>query len=381
MRQAISGARIFTGDTFLEGHSLIVQNGRIEALVKDEDLELELPRCQLRGGILAPGFIDIQVNGGGDVLFNNDTSSEGLGKMMAGHRRFGTTGMMPTLISDDLAVLKAGVEAVRTAKKQKLPGILGVHIEGPFFSPAKRGTHKESWIRSPEAEDIQWLSELGALKTIVTLAPEHTSKDQIKTLSDAGVMVCAGHTNALASDVDAAINEGLRGFTHLFNAMRPMEAREPGVVGAALDDPHTWCGLIADGHHVHPTVLRVAIAAKAKGKMLLVTDSMSTIGGKHNSFELYGETIREHDGKLVNAEGNLAGSAISMIDAVRYTHLNVGVSLEECLRMASLYPAEFLGMESARGRIDTQFEADLVHFNETTWQVQNTWVSGQQQSH
>jgi N-acetylglucosamine-6-phosphate deacetylase len=381
MRQAISGARIFTGDSFLESHSLILQNGRINGLIRDEALGPEMPVCQLNGGILAPGFIDVQVNGGGDVLFNNDTSPEGLAKMMAGHRRFGTTGMMPTLISDDQAVLVAGVEAVKAAKAQKLPGILGVHIEGPFFSPAKRGTHKASWIRPPEAEDIQWLSELGELRTIVTLAPEHTRKGQIQMLSDAGVLVCAGHTNALAADIDAAIGEGLRGFTHLFNAMRPMEAREPGVVGAALDDPHTWCGLIADGHHVHPTVLRLAIAAKTKGKMLLVTDSMSTIGGQQNAFELYEETIREQNGKLVNAEGNLAGSAISMIDAVKYTHLNVGVPLDECLRMASLYPAEFLHIQSQRGRIENQFEADLVHFDEKTWRVQNTWISGQQQSH
>jgi len=387
MKQALSGARIFTGEEFLDDHSLILNDGVIEAITPTEHLDSSVQVHQLSGGILTPGFIDIQVNGGGDVMFNNDPSVEGLARMMAGHRRFGTTGMMPTLISDTHDTIKAGVDAVNEARKVQVPGILGVHIEGPFFNPAKRGTHQESCIRAPEETDIDWLCSLrnpdsiDPLKAIVTLAPEQTATGQIKRLSDAGILVCAGHTDAYAADITRALNEGLKGFTHLFNAMRPLQGREPGVVGAALDDPNSWCGIIADGHHVDPMAIRIACAAKPEGKVVLVTDSMATIGGTNKSFTLYNEVITESEGKLINAEGNLAGSAIGMIDAVRISVEKVGLTLERSLRMASLYPAEFLGLAHCYGKTIEGYSADLVHFDEQSWQVKNTWIQGQHETH
>jgi len=381
MKQAISGARIFTGDTFLDQHTLIISNGLIEAIVRDDLREPNIPLTILEGGVLAPGFIDTQVNGGGDVLFNNSPSPEALEQMISGHRRYGTTGMMPTLISDAQSVLNKGVIAVKEAIEQNVLGILGVHIEGPFFNLAKRGTHNASRIRSPSSSDIDWLCSLSPLKTVVTLAPEQTDAGQISALSDAGVLVCAGHTDASEKDIHKALKEGLRGFTHLYNAMRPLQSREPGVVGAALDDRDSWCGIICDGHHVSPTAIRIAHAAKAEGKLILVSDAMATVGGQSNSFTLYDEVIREENGRLINAEGNLAGSAIGMIDAVRVCVEQVGLPLANCLRMASRYPAEFLKLEHSHGHLKPGFQADLVHFHESTWRVESTWIQGQHLTH
>lgn len=381
MRQVISGARLFTGEVFLDDHALVIDNGIIQDIIAESDIHLATPQLKLNGGILAPGFIDIQINGGGDILFNNNTTLAGLYRIVEGHRRYGTTGMMPTLISDIHDVIEQGVNAVKNAVNEQMPGILGVHIEGPFFSPNRRGIHSASRLRRPGAGDIDWLCALPPLRTIVTLAPEQTSSGQIRQLSEAGILVCAGHTDALSEEVADALQQGLRGFTHLFNAMRPLQGREPGVVGAALDDHTSWCGIIADGYHVSPQALRLAITTKPRGKIVLVTDAMATVGGHKKSFTIYDETIYERNGKLLNAEGKLAGSAIGMIDAVRFTSECAGIALEECLRMASLYPAQFLQLESSLGLLQKGYQADLVHFDEQSWQVKNTWIRGLHQSH
>ncbi|MEH6584849.1 MAG: N-acetylglucosamine-6-phosphate deacetylase, partial [Halioglobus sp.] len=250
----------------------------------------------------------------------------------------------------------------------------------PFFAVEKRGTHKASMIRPPLAADIEWLTQLDDVPVILTLAPEHTVSGQIRTLSDAGILVCAGHTNASYAQISAAIEEGLRGFTHLFNAMSPLAAREPGAVGAALEFDDTWAGIIADGHHVDPASIRIAQRIKPTGKLILVTDAMATVGSDDSSFEIYGERIEEHQGKLINAEGALAGSAIGMIDAVRIATTLVGLPLEESLRMAALYPAEFLKLDDQLGKIETGYRPDLVHFDRD-FIVHGTWVAGQYQSH
>lgn len=384
MSAILSGAQIFDGQHFYDDHAVVIHDELITAIVPLQQSPADADVVRLDGGILAPGFIDLQVNGGGGKLFNNDPSVETLEAMLHGHRMYGTTTMTPTLISDSKVQHQAGVAVVQDAIKQGIKGILGVHIEGPFFNLDRRGTHKAEFIRQPTADDIMWVCEASAatneMVTIVTLAPERTEAGQIAALVEAGVVVCAGHTDALYSDVKAGLNEGLSGFTHLFNAMRPLTGREPGVVGAALEDRHAWCGIIADGHHVHPSSLAVAIAAKPRGKVYLVTDSMATIGHPNKSFELYGEIIQEQNGCLINAEGRLAGSAISMIASVKYAVEAIGLDLEEALRMASLYPAEFVGRSEQLGRIAANYRADLVHFDRD-YVVRNTWVAGQHEAH
>ncbi|MEE4250182.1 MAG: N-acetylglucosamine-6-phosphate deacetylase, partial [Alcanivoracaceae bacterium] len=259
-------------------------------------------------------------------------------------------------------------------------GILGLHIEGPFVEAGRRGTHKAEMIRRLEASDIAWLCELQAFPIMLTLAPEHVPLQQLRELAAAGILLCAGHTDADYDCIQAAIACGLRGFTHLFNAMSPMSARAPGTVGAALEDSDTWAGIIADGHHVHPTMIDLARRCKAPGKLLLVSDTMATVGATEDCFELYGEQIAVRDGCLINAEGKLAGSAIALIDAVRIAHQRAGIELGECLRMASLYPAAFLKLEKHLGRLQSGYRADLMCFD-IEYQVTHTWVAGQHMKH
>lgn len=384
MKQALVGARIFTGEEFLENQALIINGDAIEAVVPASDLSPDFVRVELSGGVLAPGFIDLQVNGGGGAFFTNNTSVDAIQTMLDGHRPTGTTSFLPTLISDTREVHQAGVRAVADAVGAGIKGVLGVHVEGPFFDMARRGAHNERYIRKMEQADIDWLvasvKAQHEFKVMLTLAPEHADAGQIKQLTSAGVVVCAGHTDGHYDDVVAALKEGLTGFTHLYNAMRPTTGREPGVVGAALEDTNSWCGIIIDTYHVHAASARIAYAAKPKGKMYLVTDAMSTVGSPEKSFQIYGETIYEKDGCLVNAEGRLAGSAIGMIDAVRLNTHWVGVELAESLRMASLYPAEFMQVDNYLGRIRANYRADLVHFTDD-FKVTRTWIAGDMHTH
>ena len=372
--------RLFDGEFFHVGMAVGLEGDRVATLCQASEVPGGADCLRFDNSILAPGFIDVQVNGGGGVLLNNEPTADAVDRMTAGHRRAGSTGLMPTLISDTPQLHHAAVAAVQEARTRGNHGVLGVHVEGPFFEQTKRGTHKAEMIRAMEQTDLEWLSSLSDMPVMLTLAPEHCAPGTIRQLSEAGIRVCAGHTNASFDQVRAAIAEGLAGFTHLYNAMSPLAARAPGTVGAALDDPDTWVGIIADGHHVHPASIRIAHAAKAAGKLMLVSDAMSTVGSEDTSFEIYGEHIQLQDGKLVNAEGALAGSAIGLNDAVRYSHREVGLPLDECLRMASLYPAQFIGLDGELGHVAPDYRADLVVFDED-FRVTDTWVAGAHQSH
>jgi len=380
MKRAILSPRLFDGQQWHDDCCVIIEGEQIAAIVPQQQCPPGVPVVEVGNGTLAPGFIDLQVNGGGGVMLNNTPTPERVNLITQGHRPTGTTAMVPTLVSDTREVQQAGIDAVRAARDGGNHGVLGIHIEGPFFNPEKRGAHKADMIRALSEEDIDWLCSLDDLELMLTLAPEQLAKGQIQQLNAAGVRVCAGHTNASYQQLQAALAEGLRGFTHLFNAMSPLTAREPGAVGAALDDTGSWLGIIADGHHVHPASIRIAWQAKARGKLCLVTDAMATVGSDSDEFQMYGETISERDGVLVNSQGTLAGSAIGMIDAVRYAHQTVGIPLDECLRMASLYPATFLGRESQLGRIAEGYRADLVHFD-ANFRVKHTWVAGEHTCH
>lgn len=377
--QAICPRQLFDGQQWLQQHALVIDQAHIQAVLPTADLPSDIPVQELDGR-LAPGFIDLQVNGGGGVMFNRAPNPEGLSLITAGHRSRGTTSLMPTVISDTAAITRQCVNAVSTAKEQGNASLLGIHIEGPFFDVSRRGTHKAEMIRAMEDEDLLWLTSLQDFPVILTLAPEQTQNGQIRQLAGAGIFVCAGHTDATYEQLQAALVDGLKGFTHLFNAMSQLTGRAPGAVGAALDNSESWIGIIADGHHVHSANIRITQRAKPDGKLLLVSDAMSTVGSTDTFIDIYGERIELQGGRLVNAEGNLAGSAIGMIDAVRHCHLEVKLELEECLRMASLYPATFLGLEQQLGRLAPGYRADIVHFD-TDYHVRDTWVAGQHQQH
>lgn len=380
MTTAVCARQVFDGERWLADHALILKDDLIQAVLPAKLLPADITTIDLGDGTLAPGLIDIQVNGGGDVMLNNQPNADGVERIAAGHRQFGTTGLLPTVISDTRDTQQAAATAVGQARANGSAGVLGLHIEGPFFDMQRRGTHSADMIRPMEDADIQWLSNINDFPVVLTLAPEHTAPGQMRQLTDAGLLLCAGHTDAKYDCIQAAIAEGLRGFTHLFNAMKPLASREPGTVGAALESPDTWAGIIVDGHHVHPATIRLALRTKAAGKLLLVSDAMSTVGGKQESFEIYGERITQREGRLVNAEGNLAGSAIALIDAVRIGHEQVGIELGECLRMASLYPAQFLKLEHQLGRLQEGFRADMMCFT-SNYAVTDTWVAGEHQRH
>lgn len=377
---AIAAPTLFDGEQFLQDHCVILRGGSIEQVLPRAECPAGLVVEQLDEGTLAPGFIDLQVNGGGDVMLHNAPCLETVQTIQLAHRALGTTSIMPTVLSDTAEIQQAAVNAVAQARQQGNAGIAGIHIEGPYFSVAKHGAHQEDRIRSPQPADIAWLCALQPLPVMVTLAPEVVPAEYIEQLAASGILVCAGHTSASYADIASAAQRGLQGVTHLFNAMSPLTSRQPGAVGAALDMDDLWAGIIADGHHVHPASIRLAQAAKPRGRLVLVSDAMATVGGRQDSFELYGETIFEQDGRLVNAAGALAGSAIGMIDAVRYCHREVGIALAECLRMASLYPADILNRASTLGRIAAGHRADLVHFDYNL-SVRGTWLAGQYMAH
>jgi N-acetylglucosamine-6-phosphate deacetylase len=376
MATALANARVLLDDGLRDGFAVLLGGGGIAAVVREDDPRLrETEVRDLRGGILLPGFIDAQVNGGGGVLFNNAPTVEAIATIVRAHRRFGTTGLLPTLISDDLDVMRAAVAAVREAIARGVPGVLGIHLEGPYLAPARKGTHDAGKFRVPDAMEIELATSLDNGTTLLTLAPEQVPVDTMRAFADRGAIVAAGHTAASYEQARAGIAAGVRGFTHLYNAMSPLQGREPGAVGAALEDREAWCGIIADGVHVHPASLRVALAAKPRGKVFLVTDAMPPVGADSPDYVLYGETITARDGVVRNAAGALAGSALDMATAVRNAVSMLGLPLEEAARMASLYPAQFLRIDDRRGRIAPGQVADLVLLDDAL-QVVDTWIAG-----
>ncbi len=380
MKTVLRNARILTADGFRDDLAVVIEAGRITALVSDAAPQLgsAAEQVDLGGGWLLPGFIDAQVNGGGGVLFNNTPDVESLRTLAAAHRRFGTTALLPTLISDDVQVMRKAIDATRQAIADGVPGVIGIHLEGPYIAPARKGTHDANKFRVPDADEIAMAASLDNGVTVLTLAPERVPLDSIRALVERGVIVAAGHTAATYEEARAGLDAGIRGFTHLYNAMSPLTGREPGAVGAALEDRGSWVGIIADGVHVHPASLRVALATKPQGKVMLVTDAMPPVGADNPSYELYGEVITAVDGVVRNAAGSLAGSALDMATAVRNTVQLLGLSLEEAVRMASRYPAQFLNVDDRLGEIAEGYQADLVLLDEAL-QVRATWIAGQRE--
>jgi N-acetylglucosamine-6-phosphate deacetylase len=374
MLLALKNGRLLTDAGIESGRTLLVRNGRIEAIVGAREVLGPDRVVDLNGHLLVPGFIDTQVNGGGGVLFNDDPSVDTIAAIGRAHRRFGTTGFLPTLISDDLSVVALAIEAVRQAIVRGVPGLLGIHIEGPFLSEERRGVHDPGKLRSLDADAVKLLTTPHGGVTMVTLAPERTTPAVIRTLADAGVIVSAGHTNATYEELQPALGAGVRGFTHLFNAMSQLTPREPGAVGAALAHADSWVGLIVDGHHVHAEVLKIALRAKRGDRFMLVSDAMPSVGAEVKEFRIQGRLITVDGDKIVDDEGRLAGAHLDMASAVRNTVNMLGLPLPEALRMASAYPAEFLKLGGV-GRIAPGQRANLVLIDETVT-VLNSWIDG-----
>jgi N-acetylglucosamine-6-phosphate deacetylase len=377
MATALVDARILRDDAFVTGHAVLIEHGRIEAVVRDTDPRVAAAssRRSLGGALLMPGFVDVQVNGGGGVLFNATPTVDGIRAIGAAHRRFGTTSFLPTLISDDLSVVAEAIAATRAALHAQVPGVIGVHLEGPFLASARKGTHDAAKFRTLDADAIELLASLATGRTLVTLAPETTTPTHIAQLAAKGVVIAAGHTDATYAVMAEALAHGVTGFTHLFNAMSPFTSRQPGVVGAALYHQTSWCGIIVDGRHVDPVTLKIALNAKRHDRFMLVTDAMPNVGSDRADFQLQGRRIVVKDGVCVDENGVLSGSALDMATAVRNAVKWLGLSLPEAVRMASLHPAAFMGLDHEIGRIAPGYRANLV-LTDDELGVIDTWIDG-----
>lgn len=375
---ALTGAAIFDGHRRHENAALLVSDGIVFGIVPQERIPADFELTPLGGGLLAPGFIDLQSNGGGGVLFNEEPSVAGIATICAAHARFGTTALLATLITDTPEITRRAIEAGIQAHERKVPGFLGLHLEGPHLCVEKHGAHRPDLIRPMTDADVEMLcaARQSLPNLMVTLAPEVVDDTHIAELAKAGICVSLGHSNASAARSKQAFGAGARSATHLFNAMSGLNHREPGLVGAALNTDDAFAGLIADGHHVAPDAINIALRSKtARGKIFLITDAMSTVGTDQTSLILNGRRIIRQDGKLTLEDGTLAGADLDMNSAVRYIARSTSLPFEEALRMASLYPAQCLGVETTRGSLMPGTAANIVHLDDDG-RVRATWIAG-----
>ncbi len=372
---AVVASTVFDGVACHKDCAVLIDGERIVGIVPKERIPDGMPtRVLPEGAWLAPGFIDIQVNGGGDILLNDDPTPEAMDAIARAHRKYGTTSLLPTLITDTREKMRAALNAADEAAAAN-PSILGIHLEGPFLSPDRPGIHSRALIRVPDQQDLELLIEPREGVTLVTLAPEKAPPGFIAKLADAGLRVALGHSMATYEQTKAAMAEGLSGFMHLFNAMRPLNSRDPGPVAAALENPRASYGIIVDGEHVAPSMLKLALRGSARP--MLVTDAMPPAGGHKGAFTLYGEEIAVRDGRLSRADGTLAGAALDMATAVKNCVELLNVRLTWALRFASAEPAQFLGLGNELGRIAEGFRADLVAFQPPDMHIYATWVAGE----
>ncbi len=374
-RHAVVAQRVFDGRRWHNDAAVLIEDGLIRSLAAWGEVPEGWPQRRLpEGALLSPGFIDLQVNGGGGILLNDEPTAQAMRAIARAHRRYGTTACLPTLITDSRQQTQAAIAAARTAAGSD--GVLGLHLEGPFISPLRPGIHRTDHIAVPHMSDLDWLSDLaGAGRSLVTLAPERLPDGFLRKLAGAGIRVSVGHSEATAAIVIRAVEDGLTGVTHLFNAMPPFAGREPGIIGAAFAEPRLTAGIIVDGIHVDPTSVRAAFAAKRADAMALVSDAMPSVGAALNEFRLMGRTISLREGRLTGADGTLAGAHLDMASAVRNAVKLAKLPLNDALRAASLTPARFLGVEHERGALVRNARADMVALT-ADLDVIATWVEG-----
>ncbi len=370
------GAQIFDGERFRDDCALVVNGESIRALTKYSERPRHGDEIDLGGGLLAPGFVDWQINGGGGVLFNAEPTVEAIAAIAAAHRRAGVTSFLPTVVTDAPGTLAEALAAAREAH-DRVPGALGIHVEGPYIDPRRKGVHPVEFIRPMREEDADTLIAARSGVMVVTLAPFSVPFERIARLAKAGIIVSLGHSDASAEEALAVFNAGARAVTHLYNAMSQLASRAPGVVGAALADPRIVCGLIADGEHAHPAAYRAAIAAKGVRGVALVSDAMPPAAGGPDVFELQGRRMTRVGNKLVADDGTLAGASITMRDAVAYLVNTLGLPVSEALTMATLTPARLLGVDDRVGRLAAGYRADLVHLSDAL-DVTQVWTGGRE---
>lgn len=371
--KAISAPRIFDGNHYHHNCALVWEDQQIVSILPVSELPNEVEHQHFSSGLIAPGFIDLQVNGGGDVMFNNDITVEGMATICRAHRQHGTAYLLPTLISSTPQNIQSALDATEQAIHQSVPGVIGVHLEGPWLNIEKKGAHDANLFYSPSTEQLESFNWPTRGKVLVTAAVENIDVSSVKWMKDHQIILSCGHSNAKVEQLPDEKLSLIDGFTHLFNAMSPLEGREPGVVGTALNADHSWCSIITDGIHVHPQSVLLALKAKPLGKLLIVTDAMATVGSKTNQFVLDGETIKVVDNKLVNSRGSLAGAHIGMDQSVANV-IKWGVDEEQALKMAATFPAQALGCQDL-GLLQPHYRAAATVLDDN-YQSQAVLVDG-----
>ena len=360
---ALTNCTLYTGTDVLEHHTLLVDADRILDILPDPELAADCQRIDLQNLQVSPGFIDLQLNGCGGVMFNDAMTVDTLETMHATNCRSGTISFLPTLITAPDEDMQAAMALVQTYRKQHPYRVLGLHLEGPYLNPKRKGIHNGAYVRSPDRSMMKAIAACGSdIVRVVTLAPERVTVEDIKTLTEAGIIVSAGHTDAGYEAALAGFRSGITMVTHLFNAMSPWQSRSPGMVGAVFSQASIYAGIIVDGHHVH--FASVALAKQLKGdRLILVTDATPPAGISMESFVIGGQTVFYREGKCVSAEGTLGGSALTMMEAIANCVQSVGISLAEALRMATLYPAKAIQMDHELGRLAAGYLANLTIFD------------------
>ncbi|MBE3712988.1 N-acetylglucosamine-6-phosphate deacetylase [Vibrio parahaemolyticus] len=372
---ALSNCKIYTGSDVLTDHAVIVENDLIQSIVPVAELPKGIEVKDLNGANLSPGFIDLQLNGCGGVMLNDAITAETMQIMHEANLKSGCTSFLPTLITSSDEDMRAAISAAREYHKKYPNQSLGLHLEGPYLNVAKKGIHSVDFIRPSDDGMIDLICSNADIIAKVTLAPEQNDPEHIARLKTAGIVVSIGHTNATYAEARKGFEAGITFATHLFNAMTPMVGREPGVVGAIYDTPEIYAGIIADGFHVDYANIRIAHKIKGE-KLVLVTDATAPAGANIDHFIFVGKKVYYRDGKCVDENGTLGGSALTMIEAVQNTVEHAGIALEEALRMATLYPATAIGVEDRLGRIRKGMVANLTIFDRD-FNVKATVVNGQ----
>lgn len=378
-KKAYIGARIFDGTDEHFGAALVTEKKKILKIVPQEDVSSDYEIILLNQGIICPGFVDIQVNGGGGCLLNEAPSLQSLEKICDTHAKLGTTSLLPTLISDVPEITKAAQTCAIEASEKNIPSFMGLHLEGPHLATSRSGAHDKSVIKSMGKNDCLDLETLAKKisKVLITVAPEAVPVEYVEQLTSAGVIVSLGHSDCTFAEAEDLVSAGATGVTHLFNAMSQFGSREPGLVGAALELGHLSAGIIADGFHVDEATIRIALRAKkSPGSIFLVSDSMATTGTTLGSFELNGRTIFRKNGRLTLENGTLAGADLDLASAVRFMVNNVGISYIDALKMATIFPSTFIGMEREIGVLKPGARADFLWLDDDL-NVQSVWRAGE----
>ncbi|AKJ41884.1 N-acetylglucosamine-6-phosphate deacetylase [Pragia fontium] len=374
---ALTHCRIYTGHDILDNHAVIVANGMIQRVCPQSELPSDIEIKDLQGAILAPGFIDVQLNGCGGVQFNDSLdaiSIKTLEIMQQANEKSGCTSYLPTLITSSDEFMKYAIDVMRDYLNSHANQALGLHLEGPYLSVAKKGTHNPDFIRKPDQSMIDYLCQNADVITKITLAPEQVDSRYIRQLTEAGIIVSAGHSNATYEEARTGFAAGISFATHLYNAMPAITGRAPGLMGAIFDTPEIYTGVIADGHHVAWSSIRNAKRLKAD-KLLLVTDATAPAGANIDHFIFAGKPVYYRNGICVDENGTLSGSALTMIEAVANSVQYIGIPLDEAIRMATLYPARAMGVSKKLGSIETGKVANLTAFTHD-FKITHTWVNG-----